>query len=76
MNDLEKILLIVLAIIVAVGIFLGFTTAIKKSFIAGEKQTKDPSAMITEQRRRSQETRNQQKRLLESQKQRVRDARR
>lgn len=76
MNDSEKILLIILAIIVVGGIFWGVTTAIKKSFTAGEEPVHDHSTMITEQRRRAQEIRDQQKRLLESQRQRVHDSRR
>ena len=76
MNDSEKILLIILVIIVAGGIFWGVTTAIKKSFNAGEEPDYSQSTMITEQRRRAQEIREQQKRLLESQKQRIRDSRR
>ena len=76
MNDSEKILLVILAIIAAGGIFWGIQTAIKKSFVPVDDQSQDTSSMLTEQRRRAQEIRNQQKRLLESQKQRIRDFRR
>lgn len=76
MTDAEKALLVILAVIIAVGIFWGIRTSIRKSFMSGEQQTTDTSNILTEQRRRAQEIRNQQKRLLESQKQKVRDARR
>lgn len=78
MKDSEGVILFIVGLIAACAIFWGVITAIRKSFSMHKPDVSatDTSEIISEQRRRMQDIEDRQKRLMEDQKQRMRDLQR
>lgn len=77
MKDSEGLIIFILGVLAAGGLFWGVVTAIRKSFaIAPQEKIIDSSGLLSEQRRHTQDIKDRQKRLIEDQKQRIRDLQR
>ncbi len=77
MADFEDIFPLIVALLVAVALFLGFVTTIKKSLKTPvPKSSIDSSALRREQKQRMDDIQRRQKELMENQKQRMRDMQR
>ena len=77
MDDFDGFILFIVGSVLAVALFVGVITAVKKSFGSGPK--KDPISKIDlqqEQRRRTQDIAEQQKRMMQNYKDRIRDGQR
>lgn len=75
MKDSSGILFVVIGL-VALALFWGLLTGLKKSFSFSKPQTVDSTQTLQEQRQRSQDIVERQKRLMEDQRQRLRDMQR
>ncbi len=73
MKDSEGIIFYVIGAVVAALLVWGLITAVKKSFSIPAPETVDSTKSLQEQRERSQDTLDKQKRLMEDQRQRLRD---
>ena len=73
MKDFEGIIIFVLGVVVACLLFWGLVVTVKKSFSVHKPQKIDSSQSVQEQRQRSQDILDRQKRLMEDQRQRLRD---
>ena len=73
MKDSEGILIFVIGAVVACLLAWGLVTAVKRSFSAHKPQKIDSSQTLQEQRQRSKDIMDKQKRLMEDQRQRLRD---
>lgn len=76
MKDLDGIILFILGVVIAGTLFWGVTTAVRMSFSAHKTEVEDPDEMVDEQRRRSREIMDRQKRLMDDQRQKIRDLQR
>lgn len=76
MEDFDGVILFILGVIVAVAIFLGVTTAIKKSMKSNNQPAFDSSEMQSDQRIRMDEMKRQRERSIRDQQQRIRDLQR
>ena len=77
MDDADGFILFVVGSIIAVALFFGVVTGIKKAFKPQpQAQTVDSSELQRQQRQRAQDVNQQQKRLMEDYKQKSRDYRR
>ena len=76
MKDSEGILIFVIGAVVACLLVWGLITAVKRSFSAHKPQEIDSSQTLQKQRQRSQAILDQQKRLMEDQRQRLQDMQR
>ncbi|OGX36895.1 MAG: hypothetical protein A3G91_01570 [Omnitrophica WOR_2 bacterium RIFCSPLOWO2_12_FULL_50_9] len=76
MKDPEGIILFIVGALAACAVFLGVITAIKKSFSTPKTEMTDSTEMISEQRRHAKEVADSQKRLIQDQKQKIRDLQR
>ena len=76
MKDSEGILIFVIGTVVACLLVWGLITAVKRSFSAHKPQEIDSSQTLQKQRQRSQAILDQQKRLMEDQRQRLQDMQR
>ena len=77
MKNFEEILPLITGIVVAIALFLGIVTAIKKSLKNPIKRdTIDSTMQLKEQDRRIEDVKRRQKELMESQRQRIRDLQR
>ena len=75
--DFEGAVLLLLGIAVAIGIFWGVTTAIRKSFQVPSGMHTDNSVIITEKQTRfADDTEEQRRRMIRDQQQKMRDYRR
>ncbi len=73
MKDSEGILIFVIGAVVACLLVWGLITAVKRSFSTHNPQEIDSSQTLQEQRQRSKDIMDKQKRLMENQRQRLRD---
>ena len=73
MKDFEGIIIFVIGGAVACLLFWGVITAVKKSFSLPTPQKIDSSQILQEQRQRSKDITDNQKRLMEDQRQKLRD---
>ncbi|MBI5150886.1 MAG: hypothetical protein HZA28_08990 [Candidatus Omnitrophica bacterium] len=73
MKDSENFFVFIAGAAVALLLFFGIVTAIKKSFSLPGPERIDSSQMVDEQKRHSQDIMDRQKRSMEDQKQRIRD---
>ena len=76
MKDSENFFIFIVGAAVAVLLFVGIITAIKNSFSLPKPEKVDSSQMVDEQKQRSKEIMDRQKRSMEDQKQRIRDLQR
>jgi len=77
MKSFEEIFPLIVAVLVAIVLFLGIITSIKKSLRApAPKDTIDSSLQLKEQQRRMDDVQRRQKELMRDQKQRIRDLQR
>ncbi|GEM_PF-3918842 len=76
MKDFKGIIIFCITAAVATLLFWGFTIAVKKSFSISKPQPVDSSKTLQEQRQRSQDIVDRQKRLMEDQRQRLKDMQR
>lgn len=77
MKGFEEALPLIVALLVAVVLFIGFVTAVKKSLkFSGQRDTIDSSLQLKEQKRRMADIQRRQKELMRDQKQRIRDMQR
>ena len=77
MKGLEEIVPLIVALFVAVVLFLGIVTAIKKSLKPPSRQDNiDSTLQLKEQKRRAQDITRRQKQLIRDQQQKIRDLRR
>lgn len=76
MKDSEGILIFAISTVVACLLVWGLITAVKKSFSMPKPQKIDSSQTLQQQRQRSQAILDQQKRLMEDQRQRLQDMQR
>jgi len=77
MIDFDEIFPYIVAIFVAIVLFFGFVTTVKKSLRPlPKKDTIDSTMRIKEQKRRIDDVRRRQKQLMRDQKQRLRDSQR
>lgn len=76
MKNLDGIILFTVGSILAVTLFWGIVTGLKKSFsLPQEPQRIDSSELIREQRKRAEETKKRQKEFMKDQQQKMRDYR-
>lgn len=77
MNDIEEIFPLIFGIIVAIALFMGVVSAIKKSFRERPKEaTIDSQLMLREQKRHMEDIQDRHKQLMRDQEQRIRDMQR
>ncbi|MCK5260256.1 MAG: hypothetical protein KAJ70_04270 [Candidatus Omnitrophica bacterium] len=77
MKGLEEITPLVVAVLVAIVLFIGIVTAITKSMGSSPKQdTIDSALQIKEQKRRMEDIQRRQKQLMRDQRQKIRDLQR
>ncbi|MCK5014449.1 MAG: hypothetical protein KAS66_11575 [Candidatus Omnitrophica bacterium] len=77
MKGFEEIVPLVVAILVAVVLFLGVITAIKKSLKPpSRRDTIDSSLQLKDQKRRMEDVQRRQKQLMRDQRQKLRDLQR
>jgi len=77
MKSFEEILPLIVATIVAVVLFFGLVTTIRKSLKAPAKRdTIDSTLQLKEQQQRAQDVRQRQRQLMRDQKQKMRDMQR
>ena len=76
MKDSENFFIFIVGAAVALLLFLGIITAVRKSFSLPKPEKVDSSRMVDEQKQHSREIMDQQKRSMEDQKQRIRDLQR
>lgn len=77
MIDMEEILPLVLAVFVAVVLFFGFVTAVKKTMKTSPPQgVTEHELMLKDQKQLMEDIRRRQKDLIRDQKQKIRDAQR
>ena len=77
MKGSEEIVPLIVAILVAIVLFLGVVTAIKKSFKAPSRHdTIDSAFELKEQQRRMADIQRRQKQLMRDQRQKIRDLQR
>ena len=77
MKSFEEILPLIVAVVVAIVLFIGIVTSIMKSMKTGPKQNKiDSTLQLKEQQRRMKDVQRRQKELMENQRQRIRDLQR
>jgi len=74
--DLDGIIIFILGTLVAGALFLGIIAIVHKSFKSEPKiKTINPRDLETEQKERARKTRDLQKKLMEEQRQKIRDYR-
>ena len=77
MKGFEEILPLIVALLVAALLFLGFITVVKKALKTDPpKSTIDSSSQLREQKKRAEDIQRRQKQLMEDQRQRIRDMQR
>ncbi len=77
MKGFEEILPLLIAVLVAAVLFLGFITTVKKSLkVPDQRNTVDSSSQLKEQQRRMDDIQRRQKELMRDQRQRMRDMQR
>ena len=77
MDDFDGIIIFIVTVVVASLLFFGVTTAIRKSFkVTPEIDSIDSSSLRREQKAKMDDVRQMQKRLMQDQKQRIRDLQR
>jgi len=73
MKDFEGIFIFIIGVVAACMLFFGLITAVKKSFSMPKPHSIDSSQSLQEQRQRSQDIADRQKKMMEDQRQRLRD---
>jgi len=73
MKDFEGVIIFIIGAVAACLLFFGLITAVKKSFSVSQPKKIDSSQTLQEQRQRSKDIMDKQKRLMEDQRQRLRD---
>ena len=75
-KNFEGIIILIIGVVAACVLFFGLITAVKKSFSVAEPEKIDSSQSLQEQQQRSKDIMDKQKRLMEDQRQRLRDMQR
>lgn len=73
MKDFEGVIIFIIGAVAACLLFFGLITAVKKSFSVSQPKKIDSSQSLQEQKQRSQDVLGRQKRMMEDQRQRLRD---
>lgn len=76
MKDFEGVIIFILGAVAACLLFFGLIAAVKKSFSLPAPRKIDSSQTLQEQRQHSKDIMDNQKRLMEDQRQRLRDMQR
>ena len=73
MKDFEGVIIFIIGAVAACALFFGLITAVKKSFSVSRPEKIDSSQSLQEQKQRSRDVLGRQKRMMEDQRQRLRD---